>query len=146
MNPVRSSHAALFVLAAVAVATSLFVRFWTPGAISPGHADSPAVLAAGASRNRDPNDPLSAFYRARLGGIMRDLAAKGVSLQAVSETRDEILALRVPEMYREIHLQIVLALARTEDALRQGTDAAIVSREWSDFLQTLSETNPWVAP
>jgi len=146
MNPVRSSHAALFALAAIAVAASLFARFWTPGAISPGHADSPAEFSAGASRNRDPNDPLAAFYRARLGGIMRDLAAKDVSLQIVSETRDEILALRVPEIYQELHLQIVLALTRADDGLRGGMDAATVSREWSDFLQTVSETNPWVAP
>lgn len=144
MNQVRSSHAALFALAAIAVAAGLFVRFWELGAISSGRADSPAELSNGVSRNGDPNDPLAAFYRARLGGIVRDLVGKGVSLQTVSETRDEILALRVPEMYQELHLQMVLALARAEDTLRQETDAATVSREWSSFLQTVSETNSWV--
>lgn len=143
MTSLRSSHTALFAIAAVAVATALFARFWLSGAVSSGRADSPAEISS--TQLGDPNDPLAAFYRARLGGILRDFAAAGLSLETVTATRESVLALRVPEMYRDLHLQIVLALSRAADGLLQGSDVVVITRAWDDFLQTISAIEPWLA-
>jgi hypothetical protein len=117
---------------------------WGSHASPSGRADAPAELSATESQN-GANDPLAAFYRARLGGLLRDFAANGFDLQTIPPMRDELLALRVPGLYQDLHLQVVLALARAEEGLRGGTAAAVVREEWLDFLHQMAEANPWVS-
>lgn len=144
MRSSRSTHAALFLFVALAVAGGLFARLWAH-AIPSGRADAPAELSATESQN-GVNDPLAAFYRARLVGLLRDFAANGFDLQTIPPMRDELLALRVPGVYQNLHLQIVLALGRAEEGLREGADAAVVREEWFDFLRQMAEANPWISP
>lgn len=150
MRSARGTHAALFLFVTLAVAGGLFARLWWSHAIPSGRADTPAELSA-AGLASDPNDPLAAFYRARLAGVLHDLAAGDFNLQTIPPMRDELLALRVPGLYQDLHLQIVLALGRAEEGLsagqvgmRGGVDAAVVREGWFDFLRQMAEANPWI--
>lgn len=143
MRSSRSTHAALFLFVTLAVAGGFFARLWGSRAIPSGHADTPAELSATGLAS-DTNDPLAAFYRARLAGVLRDFDAGDFNLQTIPSVRDELLALRVPGVYQNLHLQIVLALGRAEEDVRGGVDAAVVREEWFVFLRQMAEANPWI--
>jgi hypothetical protein len=98
----------------------------------PGSADQTALRAAYEQQSGD-------LTRAFAAGEERDAAPE--RLASIATTRDELLALTVPTVYKDLHLQLIIALSHLEAGYGGDADRLEAGRQ---LLREARAAYPWL--
>jgi len=117
-------------------------------AVERATAPTVAVPAAEISAPSPTSDELKQAYEAKVPDILKRLndglsaPASADRFAAVTKTRQDLLALTVPLVYKDFHLSLVIALSKIESGER-GDQQKL--KDGLAALQSMTAAYPWLA-